>query len=120
MPEAKRATRVQARVREELATLVARELSDPRVQGAIVSRVEMSDDLKIAKVYVRRLEGAGEGDADAAAMVTALKKASPMLRREVTQRVGLRYAPELRFFYDSGQDARDRIEELLEDIKRGR
>jgi ribosome-binding factor A len=118
MAEAKRSTRVAERVREELAMLVSQELSDPRVSGAIVSRVEMSDDLKIAKVYVRRLEGVKGGEDET--MVAGLTKASSLLRREVTKRVGLRYAPELRFFYDAGLDATNRIEELLEDIKRGK
>jgi ribosome-binding factor A len=118
MAEAKRSTRVAERVREELAVLVSQELSDPRVAGAIVSRVEMSDDLKIARVYVRRLEGVAKGEDET--MITGLTKASSLLRREVTKRVGLRYAPELRFFYDAGLDATTRIEELLEDIKRGK
>ena len=118
MAEAKRSTRVAERLREELAVLVSRELSDPRVAGAIVSRVEMSDDLKTARVYVRRLEGVAGGED--ATLVAGLTKAGSLLRREVTKRVGLRYAPELRFFYDAGLDATNRIESLLEDIKRGK
>ena len=53
----KRATRVSERLRDELARAV-RGLSDPRVEGAIVSRVEMTDDLSIARVHVRRAVGA--------------------------------------------------------------
>ena len=45
MAEVKRATRVAERVREELAGLVSRDVRDPRVRGAIVSRVVMTDDL---------------------------------------------------------------------------
>ena len=41
-----------------------------------------------------------------------------MLRRQVTTRVGLRFAPEFRFFYDDQLDAVTRIEELLEEVKR--
>jgi ribosome-binding factor A len=52
--------------------------------------------------------------------VKALGGAGAKLRREVTQRVGLRSAPELKFFFDSGQDAITRIEELLEEVKRGK
>lgn len=116
MPEAKRSTRVAERLREELAWILTRELRDPRAVGAIVTRVEMSDDLKNARVYVRRLEG-GEGEV-LDAMLEGLKRASVMLRREASKRVGLRYAPELRFYFDEGQDARTRIEELLEEVKR--
>ena len=42
------------------------------------------------------------------------------LRKAVTARLGLRVAPELRFIYDEGQDARDRIERLLDEVKRER
>ena len=115
MAEVKRAARVAVRVREELALLVARDVRDPRAAGAIVTRVEMTDDLRQARVYVRTLEGEGhEG------VVAALTRASSMLRREVTHRVKLRFAPELRFFYDDGQDAVTRIEELLEEVRKDR
>src|SRR5439155_14083 len=83
-----------------------------------VSIAEMSDDLRIAGVYVRRLEGVTGGEDET--LVAGLTKASSLLRREVTKRVGLRYAPELRFFYDAGLDATNRIESLLDDIKRGK
>ena len=113
MAEVKRAARVAERVREELAWLLAREVRDPGAAGAIVSRVEMTDDLKTVRVYVRTLEGKG-----ADAVLAALKRATPLLRRQVTTRVGLRFAPELRFFYDERLDAVTRIEELLEEVKR--
>ena len=115
MAEVKRAARVAERIREELAWLLTREVRDPGAAGAIVSRVELSDDLKVARVYVRTLEGGGGDEA-----IAALKRASSMLRREVTKRVGLRFAPELRFFYDDRLDAVNRIEELLEEVKRGK
>ena len=113
MAEVKRATRVAERVREELAGLVSRDVRDPRVRGAIVSRVVMTDDLKLCRIYVRMLEG---GSADEA--IVGLTRAASMLRREVTKKVGLRYAPEMRFFYDDGMDKVSRIEELLDEVKR--
>ena len=115
MGEVKRASRVAERVKEELAWLLTREVRDPGAAGAIVSRVEMTDDLKSVRVYVRTLEGKGEEQ-----VLAALKRASPMLRRQVTTRVGLRFAPELKFFYDERLDAVTRIEELLEEVKRGK
>jgi ribosome-binding factor A len=118
MAEVKRAARVAERMREELAWLLTREVRDPGAAGAIVSRVEMTDDLKLVRVYVRTLEGKeGKAIDD---VLAALKRASPMLRRQATARVGLRFAPELRFFYDDRLDAVNRIEALLEEVKRGK
>lgn len=111
----KRATRVAGRIQQELAAAM-RALNDPRVAGVIVARIEVTDDLQLAKVYVRHDLGAG---AEAQkAMLRGLTAASGRLRREVAQALKLRYAPTLRFYYDEGQDAVLRIEELLREVKR--
>jgi ribosome-binding factor A len=115
MSEVKRPVRVAERVKEELAVLISREVRDPRAAGAIITRVEMTDDLKLARVYIRTLDGTGGAE-----VVEGLSRASSMLRREVTNRVKMRYAPELRFFYDDRLDKVTRIEELLEEVKKDR
>jgi ribosome-binding factor A len=113
--DVKRAVRVAERVREELAREV-RGLSDRRTSGVLITRVEMTDDLQTARVYVR-LEMGGDAALARTNVVKALSGATGRLRREVTRAVGLRYAPELRFFYDEGQDAAQRVEELLREIQ---
>jgi ribosome-binding factor A len=116
MSGVKRATRVAGRIQEELAAAV-RGLNDPRIAGVIVTRAEVTDDLQLAKVYVRHERGAG---ADARkAMLRGLEAASGRLRRDVAQALKLRYAPTLRFYYDEAQDAVQRIEELLREVKGG-
>ena len=115
--DVKRAVRVAERLREEIAVLLAREIRDPRLQGVIVSRVEMPDDLKSARVYVRQLEGA-VADARKKEMLDGLARAANVIRREVGTRLSLRYAPELRFYFDEGEERRARIEELLFEVKR--
>jgi ribosome-binding factor A len=107
--------RVGERVREELSILLSRDAKDPRLSRAIVSRVLMTDDVRFARVWVRTLTDSNQAERDE--LVEALKRATPMLRREVGQRVGLRFAPELRFLYDDGQDNVSRIEELLHEIQ---
>src|SRR6478672_9526502 len=97
--------------------LLTTEVRDPRITGVVVSRVLMSDDLRSARVYVRFLQG-GDDEAKRKEVLTGLARASSMLRREVTQRVGLRAAPELRFYYDAGQERVDRIELLLDEVRR--
>jgi ribosome-binding factor A len=111
----KRATRVAGRLQEELAAAL-RELRDPRLAGVLVSRVEVTDDLQMAKVYVRRELG-GEAPAVKAAL-KALGAAAGRLRRTAGEALGLRYVPELRFFYDESLDAVTRIEEILREVKR--
>jgi ribosome-binding factor A len=114
LAEIKRSVRVAQRLRETLSVLIAKRVRDPRAQGAIVTRVEMPDDLRSARVFVRTIEG----DAlKGAAVAQALTKAAGLLRSEVTRSLGLRFAPELSFVYDSGQDAATRIDEILREIE---
>ena len=115
----KRAVRVAERVREEIARALVRDLDDPRLALAVVIRVEMPDDLSLAKVMVRLATG-GEDQNARKRLLAGLAAASGMLRKRVGQSVDLRRAPELRFYYDEGQDASERVEELLHEIARDR
>lgn len=113
--DVKRAQRVAENIRQELSVVLGRDVRDPRCAFAIVSRVELSDDLRSGRVYVRLLSG-GEDEAKRKELLVGLGKAVGLLRREITQRLGLRYAPDFRFFYDEGQDKASRIEELLAEV----
>lgn len=118
MADVKRSVRVSERVRDELAQILSRKVRDPRAEGVIVSRVEMTDDLGLARVYFRLLV-----DGTAAKIKEAqqgLERAAPMMRRELTNVMKLRTAPELRFFYDEGLDHQNRVESLLAEIEQER
>lgn len=117
MTEAKRSTRVATRMRDELSGLLLGELRDPRLREVLISRIEVTDDLGFAKIYVRTLRGVST-PAEEAALIKALTGAASFFRRELASLMKLRTVPELRFAFDSGQDARQRVEELLEEIKR--
>lgn len=109
----KRAVRVAGRLQEELARCM-RDLHDPRVLGCLISRVEVTDDLQLAKVYVRH----EMGGTDLKAMIKGLESATGKLRKDLAAALDLRYAPNLRFYYDEGQDAALRIEQLIQEVKR--
>jgi ribosome-binding factor A len=110
-----RALRVSEGIRKELASLLTSEVKDPRAAGAIVTRVEMVSDLRSALIHVRVLES-GDDSERRKSVVGALRRASGMLRREVTQRLKLRFAPELRFVYDDGVDHTTNVERILAEI----
>ena len=118
-----RPARVAAELRQEIARLVSRDLGDPRLEGLVIANVTMSGDLRLAKIFWRLalLEGPGvnleERRKDAQ---IALERASGRLKRAATARLMLRVAPELRFEYDAGQEKRDRIDQLLEEVKKDR
>jgi ribosome-binding factor A len=102
---------------------VARDLGDPRLEGLVVANVTMSGDLRLAKVFWRlaTLEEPGPMlDARRKDTQTALERAAGRLKKAITARLQLRVAPELKFEYDGGQEKRDRIDQLLEEVKRDR
>jgi ribosome-binding factor A len=113
----KRSVRVAEQVREEIARALARDLRDPRLAHAVVTRVQMPDDLGLAQVMVRLATGGDDARARAR-LLAALEAATGILRKAVGKRLGLRRTPELRFAYDEGLDAYEQVERLLEEIAR--
>jgi ribosome-binding factor A len=113
--------RVAEAVRQELSLLLAAAVKDPAAARAVVTGVDMSADLRGARVRVRVLDHVSERDGEAApareAVLQALGRAAGMLRREVGHRLGLRYAPELRFVFDDGLEESARVERLLAEIE---
>jgi len=88
---------------------------DPAAKDVVVSAVRMTDDLSIARVYVRVLE---EIDSDRQDLVVeALQRASGFLRREIGQRLHLRHVPSLEFYWDEVVDSALRIESILDEIR---
>jgi ribosome-binding factor A len=117
-----RPTRVAAQIRQEAARFVSRELADPRLEGLVVTSVWLSNDLRLAKLFFRlaTIATGAEHDAQKKAAQKGLERASGRLRKAITSRLGLRVAPELRFEYDEGQEKRDRIDQLLDEVARDR
>ena len=75
-----------------------------------VTEVRMSPDLRQARVYVKPLLGGDEAE-----VLQALRRNTAYLQREVAQRLGLKFAPKLRFTADESFDEAGRIERLLSD-----
>ena len=114
--DGKRSQKVAEALRAELMSmLITGAVHDPGVQRATVSAVVLTDDLRLAKVYVRTLE-LDTNPRVQKALVGALERARGFLRRELAQRLGLRYAPDLRFYYDESLDRGLAMEKLLKDI----
>jgi len=110
-----RARRVATQVRERVTALLSREVSDPSLAGLVVTDVALPDDLSIAWVKVRLLVG-GEDEKRQRRVVASLGRVAGRLRKGLGDSLRLKRVPELRFVYDTGADAAQRIEELLAEI----
>jgi len=112
-----RGPKVADTIRAELMNmLLSGEVHDPGVQSAVVSAVNITADLRLAKVYVRAL-ALGADEKTKTALLKALERTKGFLRRELAQRLKLRYAPELRFYYDESIDRGADMEAILREIK---
>lgn len=108
--DAGRRERVAERVRQEVAGILRFDLADPRVARATVTRVEMSRDLGLARVYVSVL-----GDEkQQKETLTTLRRAGGRVRSLLGGRVRLRATPEVRFVFDPSVEFGIRLEEILE------
>jgi ribosome-binding factor A len=115
--DGKRSHKVGDALRGELMNmLLAGEVHDPGAQNAVISGVVLTDDLRLAKVYVRLLDVNADERARKA-LLGALERAKGFMRREVGQRLKLRYAPDLRFYWDESIDRGREMEALLREIK---
>jgi ribosome-binding factor A len=109
----KRADRVNALLQRELGTIISEELRDPRIGFSTVTAVEITDDLRSARVHVSVL-----GDEDQiASTMTALEEAKAYLRHELGSRTDLRYVPELSFVNDRSAERSARISSLLREAR---
>jgi len=114
--ESHRAIKVGQRVREELMDMLLRgEIHDPAVEGAVISAVQVTRDLSLARVFVRLLDIQSTVPQQKR-VVRALERANGFIRRAMASRLSLRRAPELRFAWDDGADRGRRVEELLHEI----
>ena len=110
-----RVLKVGERVRHILSELLTRqEVHDDTLSAHSVSvtEVRMSPDLRNATAYVKPLLGAEEED-----VVKALRTNTAYFQREVAKRLGLKFAPKLKFRNDESFDEAGRIDALLDDPK---
>ncbi len=108
-----RSDRVGGLIQQVLAELLLTEISDPRLAHATITGVKVSRDLRIAKIYFA--SGNKEGASEAA--MEGFDRARGYVKRELAQRLGLRYMPDLRFYYDDAIDRGARMEKLLKMVK---
>ena len=108
----RRTERLSEEIREEVALLIASELKDPRIGFVTVTRVEVTPDLRTARIYV----GVLGTEKQRTTSLAGLKQGAGFLRRALGRTLRLRYTPELVFQYDEGLEASDRVAKLLAEI----
>lgn len=112
--QGKRADRVSTLIHEEISRLILQSVKDPRVRLVTITRVKVSEDLRLAKVYVA---SAGNEERSRQGALIGLKCAAGFLRGELGRRLCLRYVPELLFFLDESLEQELHLAELFRQIE---
>jgi ribosome-binding factor A len=108
-----RADRVADQIRMEVADILMRKIKDPRVRSVTVTDVELTSDLRIARVFVTAMGT----DAEKREIFTGLAKARGYVRSELGRRLTLRYLPEVVFIKDVSGPRGDRVLQLLDELQ---
>ncbi len=108
-----RKEKVQDAIQKEICDILQNELKDPRIGFVTITGVDISDDLRYAKVFFSVL---GK-DEQKKKTREALDSALGFIRTLVAERVQLRFAPEIVFKEDNSSEYSSHIQKLLDDIK---
>jgi len=108
-----RSDRVSGQIQKVLSDILLKKIKDPRLEAATITSVKMSRDLKFARVYFVT-SGGKESIKEA---VEGFKSALGYVKRKLASQLGLRYMPELRFFYDDSFDYGSHIDEVIKAVK---
>jgi ribosome-binding factor A len=113
MAQGYRPDRVGDQIRQQLSEILTRgEVHDPGIGFITLTRVQVTPDLQLARVFYTSL-----GDANARKETArALTRATGFFRRQIGARLQLRRVPELEFRFDESIAHQDRIEQILRDI----
>ena len=108
-----RPERVGEQIHKEIAQMMMQGIKDPRVAPVVITGVNVSRDLSVAKVYFTVTDEASERkDAE-----RGLKSVAPYVRRQLGQIMRMRFIPEIRFIYDSSINYGQKIENLLREVQ---
>ena len=111
-----RTERVDELLRQEIGSIVSREVADPRVGFATITSVETTPDLRHAKVWVSVIGQPAEREATLA----ALQRAMPFVRHELGTRLRIKRIPDLHIQSDDTAERGTRVLRLLRELEAGR
>ncbi len=110
--ERKRSARVADAIRVEIATLLVSKIRDPKVEGVRLSRVEVTDDLSLARVFYTVLNNQKGGKSAG----KGLERAKGFIRSHIAKTLNLRFTPAFQFRYDETAEKVEELESIFREI----
>jgi ribosome-binding factor A len=110
--EQKRSSRVAEAIRTELSMLLVSKVGDPRLHGVFISRVDVTDDLSLAKIYFtvfgdkKEIREAEKG----------FQRATGFMRSHIAKTLNLRFTPAIQFHFDNVAEKVAELDEIFKEI----
>lgn len=112
----KRSDRVADLIKEEVASMILfGGIKDPRIGFVTITHVEMTPDLKEARIYFSQIGSVKDREKSR----DGLNHASGFIRRNLAKSLSLRHIPKISFFFDDSLEYSERIEKVIREIKEG-
>ena len=108
-----RQRRIADLLKREISNIILKELKDPRIGFVTITKVKVTKDLKLARIYFSVL--ASEGNTEDS--LTGLKNAQSFIKVKLNKRIRLRFIPAFEFFIDDTLDYYEKIEKLIAKTK---
>jgi len=112
--EGKRSEKVADLIQKEISQMLVKSIKDPRIGFVTITRVNVSEDCRLAKVYFSVAGTLEERESS----VKGLDSAKGYVRKELGRRIRLRYTPEIIFQFDPSIEYSIHMEELIQSIHR--
>lgn len=107
-----RVRRIAEQMKKEVANIIETELKDPRIGFVTVISVDLSNDLRHAKIFVSILGDEQKKQES----LEGLHRATGFVRSEIARRIKLRYTPEIQFVLDTSIEHGVKIAKLLSKV----
>jgi ribosome-binding factor A len=112
MQPSRRPQRIALQIQHEVSLMISRDMKDRRIGFVTVTGVQMSPDLRHAKIFISLM---GSDDEKKESLVT-LNHATGWIRRELGQRIRMKFLPDIVFLKDTSQEYGERIDRLIGEI----
>jgi ribosome-binding factor A len=114
MLEGKRSERVADLIQKEISEMLVRSIKDPRIGFVTITRVTVSDDIRLAKVYFSVTGSQAERERS----LTGLNSARGYVRKELGKRMKLKHTPDITFHFDPSIEYSIHIAEVIQQLHR--
>jgi ribosome-binding factor A len=112
MHPSRRPQRLALQIQHEVSLMISRDLKDRRIGFVTVTGVQMSPDLRHAKIFISLMGSEDQKEES----LEALNHATGWIRRELGQRIRMKFLPDIAFLKDTSLDYGERIDRLIDEI----